>query len=111
MKLRNALLASVCTVFAVSAGIRAHAQSAQVSAPPARAGFYGYTPGVAPPARPEPLRHLLYIATPGDNGADGQSGIVVLDHPTPIYGGTVSAPVFSESMRYALRHFDVPPGQ
>jgi cell division protein FtsI (penicillin-binding protein 3) len=39
------------------------------------------------------------------------SGIVVLDHPTPIYGGTVSAPVFSEIMRYALRHFDVPPGQ
>jgi cell division protein FtsI (penicillin-binding protein 3) len=37
------------------------------------------------------------------------SGIVVLDHPTPIYGGTVSAPVFSEIMRYALRHFDVPP--
>jgi cell division protein FtsI (penicillin-binding protein 3) len=37
------------------------------------------------------------------------SGIVVLDHPTPIYGGTVSAPVFSEIMRYALRRFDVPP--
>jgi cell division protein FtsI (penicillin-binding protein 3) len=37
------------------------------------------------------------------------SGIVVLDHPTPIYGGTVSAPVFSEIMRYAVRHFDVPP--
>jgi cell division protein FtsI (penicillin-binding protein 3) len=37
------------------------------------------------------------------------SGIVVLNHPTPIYGGTVAAPVFSEIMRYALRHFDVPP--
>jgi cell division protein FtsI (penicillin-binding protein 3) len=40
------------------------------------------------------------------------SGIVVLNHPTPIYGGSVAAPVFSEMMGYALRHFDVapPPG-
>ena len=38
------------------------------------------------------------------------SGIVVINHPrTTIYGGAVSAPVFSEIMRYALRHFDVPP--
>lgn len=37
------------------------------------------------------------------------SGIVVLNHPTPIYGGTVSAPVFSKIMQYALRHFDIPP--
>lgn len=26
-----------------------------------------------------PIRHLLYIATPGDNGTDNQSGVVVLD--------------------------------
>ncbi len=25
------------------------------------------------------VRHLVYIATPGDNGTDNQSGIVVLD--------------------------------
>jgi len=37
------------------------------------------------------------------------SGIVVLNHPSPIYGGTVSAPVFAEVMQYALRHFDIPP--
>jgi cell division protein FtsI (penicillin-binding protein 3) len=37
------------------------------------------------------------------------SGIVVLNHPTPIYGGLVSAPVFSQFMRYALRRFDIPP--
>ena len=37
------------------------------------------------------------------------SGIVVLNHPTPIYGGTVAAPVFSKIMQYALRHFDIPP--
>jgi len=37
------------------------------------------------------------------------SGIVVLNHPAPIYGGLVSAPVFSQIMRYALRRFDIPP--
>jgi len=37
------------------------------------------------------------------------TGIVVLNHPTPIYGGSVSAPVFAEIMRYALRHFGVAP--
>lgn len=26
-----------------------------------------------------PIRHLVYIATPGDNGTDNQSGVVVLD--------------------------------
>ena len=35
------------------------------------------------------------------------SGIVVLNHPTPIYGGSVSAPVFSKIMQYALRRFDI----
>ncbi len=37
------------------------------------------------------------------------SGIVVLNRPDDYYGGSASAPVFSEIMRYALRHFDVPP--
>jgi len=36
------------------------------------------------------------------------SAIVVLDHPTPIYGGAVAAPVFSTIMSYALHHFGVP---
>ena len=36
------------------------------------------------------------------------SAIVVLDHPTPIYGGAVAAPVFSTIMAYALHHFGVP---
>ena len=30
-------------------------------------------------AREEPIRHLVYVATPGDNGTDNQSGVVVLD--------------------------------
>ncbi|MCU1493499.1 MAG: peptidoglycan synthetase FtsI, partial [Acidimicrobiaceae bacterium] len=40
------------------------------------------------------------------------SGIVVLNHPEPIYGGSVSAPVFGRIMSWALRHFDItaPPG-
>ena len=29
--------------------------------------------------REEPIRHLVYVATPGDNGTDNQSGVVVLD--------------------------------
>ena len=33
----------------------------------------------------------------------------MLSHPDLIYGGLASAPVFSEIMRYALRHFDIEP--
>ena len=36
------------------------------------------------------------------------SAIVVLDHPTPIFGGTVAAPVFSQIMSYALHRYDIP---
>ena len=36
------------------------------------------------------------------------SMIVVLDRPTPIFGGTVAAPVFSVIMQYALQHYGVP---
>jgi cell division protein FtsI (penicillin-binding protein 3) len=35
--------------------------------------------------------------------------IVVLDEPTPIYGGLVSAPVFAQVARYALRQYQIPP--
>ncbi len=31
------------------------------------------------PRESAPVRHLVYIATPGDNGTDNQSGVVVLD--------------------------------
>lgn len=34
---------------------------------------------------------------------------VMLDEPTPIYGGITAAPVFSEIMQFALRHRRVPP--
>ena len=36
------------------------------------------------------------------------SAVVVLDHPTPIYGGAVAAPVFSTIMEYALQHYGIP---
>jgi cell division protein FtsI (penicillin-binding protein 3) len=34
---------------------------------------------------------------------------VVLDQPTPIFGGVVAAPVFSQVARYALTRLRVPP--
>jgi cell division protein FtsI (penicillin-binding protein 3) len=43
---------------------------------------------------------------PADNPV--LSAIVVLNHPTPIYGGTVAAPVFSQLMSYALHRYDIP---
>lgn len=36
------------------------------------------------------------------------SAIVVLDQPTPIFGGTVAAPVFAQIMRYALQRYGIP---
>ena len=37
------------------------------------------------------------------------SVIVVLDEPTPIYGGLVSAPVFAQLAHYGLRLYRIPP--
>src|SRR6476661_589122 len=61
-ELRTAMLATACAVAAVSATTYVSAQN---------------NPRVRPDS--EPVRHLVYIATPGDNGTDNQSGIVVLD--------------------------------
>jgi cell division protein FtsI (penicillin-binding protein 3) len=36
------------------------------------------------------------------------SAIVVLNNPTPIYGGSVAAPVFSTIVQYALQHYGIP---
>jgi len=35
------------------------------------------------------------------------SGLVWLNHPEPIYGGSVSAPVFASIMGWALQHFGI----
>ena len=37
------------------------------------------------------------------------TAFVMLDEPTPIYGGLVAAPVFADVMRYGLRQFRIPP--
>lgn len=37
------------------------------------------------------------------------TAIVILDEPTPIYGGLVSAPVFAQVAQYGLREFRIPP--
>jgi cell division protein FtsI (penicillin-binding protein 3) len=37
------------------------------------------------------------------------TAIVMMDEPTPIYGGLVAAPVFAEVSRYGLRQFRIPP--
>ena len=37
------------------------------------------------------------------------SAIVVLDEPTPIFGGLVAAPVFAQISKYALRDLRIPP--
>jgi len=58
-KIRTAMLATSCAVAVVSA---LSAQTALRVLP-----------------KTGQVRHLLYIATPGDNGTDNQSGIVVLD--------------------------------
>lgn len=67
-KLRTARLAITCAVAVVSAMTYV---SAQRAAGPAGA------PQRAP--RAEQIRHLVFIATPGDNGTDNQSGVIVLD--------------------------------
>ncbi|HEX6475706.1 MAG TPA: penicillin-binding protein 2 [Acidimicrobiales bacterium] len=37
------------------------------------------------------------------------TAIVVLDQPTPIFGGTVAAPVFAQIAQYELRRLGIPP--
>ncbi|MDE3085719.1 MAG: penicillin-binding protein 2 [Acidobacteriota bacterium] len=39
------------------------------------------------------------------------SAVVVLEQPTPIFGGTVAAPVFAQVMGYALHRYGVAPDQ
>lgn len=62
-------------------GVRGYKQGAYVSS------FVGFVPS----ERPE------------------LSAMVILDEPTPIFGGLVAAPVFAEIARYGLRQFQVVP--
>jgi DNA-binding beta-propeller fold protein YncE len=65
MKVRNMLMATASLAFAAYLSGSVSAQNA----PAPR----------APRAPEDKVRHLLYIATPGDNGADDESGVIVLD--------------------------------
>jgi outer membrane protein assembly factor BamB len=76
MGIRKALLTTACTSLALYYSAVAWAQNAPPQGRPLRSpGSYQQNAA----QRPAPIRHLLYVATPGDNGADDQSGIVVLD--------------------------------
>jgi DNA-binding beta-propeller fold protein YncE len=72
MSIRTMLMATVSLAFAACV-------SGPVSAQNATAAAGGAAPRPAPTPYQAPLRHLLYIATPGDEGADDQSGVIVLD--------------------------------
>src|ERR1043165_1454539 len=73
-RLRTSVLAMACAVAVISAMTFVSAQ---------RGGAPGGAPAGAQrgPGAPrgEQIRHLVYLATPGDNGTDNQSGVVVLD--------------------------------
>src|SRR3954469_22404076 len=75
-KPRTVMLAIACAVAATSAMTYVSAQGRQGAA-----GAQG-APGVegrqGGPRGPRD-RHLVYIATPGDEGTDNQSGVIVLD--------------------------------
>jgi len=81
------------------------------------AGIPGYTvagkTGTAQVPDPTHLGYIpgAYMATfagfaPAEHPV--LSAIVVLDRPTPIFGGLVAAPVFSQVMRYALHRYGIP---
>ena len=57
----------------LSCGVMALAMMTLVSAQQRGQGG----PGAVPPG--ERIRHLVYIGTPGDQGTDNQSGVIVLD--------------------------------
>src|SRR5437660_5070910 len=69
-KVRAAMLAATCAVAVVSAMTYVSAQGRQ-----GNPGAEGRQGGPRGPRD----RHLVYIATPGDDGTDNQSGVVVLD--------------------------------
>jgi DNA-binding beta-propeller fold protein YncE len=72
MKIRNVMLATASMAFAVCI-------TGSVSAQDATAPARRVPPSGPPTTYKAPIRHRLYIATPGDEGADGQSGVIVLD--------------------------------
>ena len=83
---------------AVAAGIPGYSVAGKTGTAQIPSAKGGYIPGA-------------FMATftgfaPAENPA--LSAVVVLNQPTPIYGGTVAAPVFSEFMQYALQRYGIP---
>lgn len=83
-----------------------------------RAAIDGYTVAGKTGTARKPLEHArgykpgAYVSSfagfvPSE--APAFTAIVMLDEPTPIYGGLVAAPVFADITRYSLRQFRVPP--
>jgi cell division protein FtsI (penicillin-binding protein 3) len=82
----------------VDAGIPGYTVAGKTGTAQVPSASGGYIPGA-------------YMATfsgfaPAENPV--LSAIVVLNQPTPIFGGTVAAPVFSQVMQYALHRYGVP---
>ena len=77
MQARKALMAtaSLAIVACVAGSVSAQNKPTRNQGPAAQAA----TPSTAVQPYQSRPRHLLYIATPGDEGADDQSGIIVLD--------------------------------
>ena len=75
MQTRKALMAtaSLAIMACVTGSVSAQNSGGAQRRPGRRAACRQFVPYQSPP------RHLLYIATPGDEGADDQSGVVVLD--------------------------------
>jgi hypothetical protein len=77
MQTRKALMAtaSLAIMACIAGSVSAQDSGARNPGQTARpaAGDAGIVPYQSPP------RHLVYIATPGDEGADDQSGVIVLD--------------------------------
>ena len=80
MKIRNVLLATASVAITACVAGAVMAQDKPMAAGAAMSGMKPAAGAAAAPAAPRShIRHLLYIATPGDEGADDELGIVVLD--------------------------------
>ena len=107
MQTRKALMAtaSLAIMACVTGSVSAQNSGARNAGPAA-----ARTRQRSSPIRARP-RHLLYIATPGDEGADDQSGVVVLDADHDYrfvkripYGLAASELPGPEDLRHDLQH-------
>ncbi|HEX4978594.1 MAG TPA: penicillin-binding protein 2 [Acidimicrobiales bacterium] len=103
-KTAEQMTAMLNEVVRVGTGIKAHIDGYTVAGKTGTArkpleGARGYKPGA----------YMSSFAGFVPSERPALTGIVMLDEPTPIYGGLVAAPVYADVMRYALRQFRIPP--